>query len=457
MAEHKPTDGPDTLETTSDGSKPLITRREAIRLGLIGGAAALAAPTVLSNAAFASTPAVRRVPAASPTTIKLWTWYTQQEQLFPQLAKQFEKLHPNVSVQVRTFGTLDAYYPALQASVSAGETPDVFGPGDLAVTYGLDGIALDLHAALGASYLSDFFESTNLEYSAGSKQFGVGWMAQTFGIYYNPELLKKAKVDVPETWQDVMDAAEPITKAGLIPLGLAAAPSDTAADFFLPLVTQAANDPTLMLKLDALTKPGITWNSKPVIDAFGMLQKLAQAGVFSPSALSTEYNDLEILFYTGKTPLIYGGSWMPPDFLGETTASFNAMYGVAQTPAWKTGAKHWCANQAGAGLSVAAKSPNVDIALEFLKFLYEPARYSATMNASNSMPSTKSAVELVKNPKIRTMTSWLTAGNGCPHILFGVGSTTAAGTAAVDVLQGKLSPQGAAAQTEAQVKQARKV
>ena len=45
-----------------------------------------------------------------------------------------------------------------------------------------------------------------------------------------------------------------------------------------------------MLKLDALTKPGITWNSKPVIEAFGMLQKLAQAGVFSPSALSTKYN-----------------------------------------------------------------------------------------------------------------------------------------------------------------------
>ena len=127
---------------------------------------------------------------------------------------------------MRTFGTLDAYYPALQASVSAGETPDVFGPGDLAVTYGLDGIALDLRAALGASYLSGFFDSTNLEYSSGDKQFGVGWMAQTFGIYYNPELLKKAKVDVPETWQDVMDAARH-TKIGLIPLGLAASPSDT--------------------------------------------------------------------------------------------------------------------------------------------------------------------------------------------------------------------------------------
>ena len=112
--------------------------------------------------------------------------------------------------------------------------------------------------------------------------------------------------------------------------------------------------------------------------------------------------------------MIYGGSWMPPDFLGETTASFNKLYGVAQTPAWTTGAKHWCANQAGAGLSVSAKSSNVDIALEFLKFLYEPARYSATMNASNSMPSTKAAVALVKNPKIRTMTSWLLREMGAP-------------------------------------------
>ena len=79
------------------------------------------------------------------------------------------------------------------------------------------------------------------------------------------------------------------------------------------------------------------------------------------------------------------------------------------------------------------------------------------MNASNSMPSTKAAVALVKNPKIRTMTSWLLEGNGCPHILFGVGSTTAAGTAAIDVLEGKLAPKAAAAQVETQVKQARKV
>lgn len=455
MAENTPTDNPGTLGSGSDGSKPLISRREVMRKGLIGGVAALAAPALMSNTAFASTPARR--PMAKQTTIKLWTWYTQQQKQFPELAQQFQEMNPNVSVQVRTFGNLNSYAPALQSAVAAGETPDIFGPSELALTYGQQGIALDLKAALGASFLSDFFSATNQEYTLGHKQYGIGWMAQTFGFFYNPALLKKAGVSFPETWADLIEIAPALNKSGVIPLGLCADPSNSAADFWCPMVTQVTNDPTLMLKLDALTEPGVTWNSKPVIEAFAMLQKLAQAGVFSPNALSTQWGDLEVLLYTGKAAMIYGGSWMPPDFLGEAPASFNDSYQVGPYPAWSPGAKHWCANQAGAGLSVSAKSPNVEVALDFLKFLYEPKRYAATMNASNSMPSTASAVPLIKNPKIRTMTSWLTGGNGCPHILFGVGSSTSAGNAAIDILQGELSPKTAAAQVEAQVKQARKV
>ena len=356
MVEPTPTSGSDSLDNPPTGSKRLVSRREALRLGLIGGAAAMAAPAILASPSFASSPATRRVPQAATTTIKFWTWYIQQQTLFPQLAKQFEALHPNVSVQVRTFGTLDAFYPALEAAVSAGEAPDIFGPGDLAITYGQDGVALDLRAALGEAFVSGFFDSTNLEYSLGSKQFGLGWMAQTFGVYYNPTLLKKAKVDVPETWDDLISAAPAILKLGLIPLGLAASPSDTAADVFLPLVTQASNDPTLMLKLDTLTQPGISWNSPPVVSAFGMLQKL-RAG----RGLCAERCGHEL--HTGRDPLLHRED--PPALWGLVDAArlpqrgaclLNKLYGVAQTPAWAPGAKHWCGNQAGAGLSVSAKS-----------------------------------------------------------------------------------------------------
>ena len=96
-----------------------------------------------------------------------------------------------------------------------------------------------------------------------------------------------------------------------------------------------------------------------------------------------------------------------------------------KTPALAAGAKHWTANQAGAGWAVSETSKNKDAALAFMKFLYDPANYSPTMNNSNSMPATKSAAGRIELPIMKQMTSWLLDGDGCPHIPFGPGSVAA--------------------------------
>lgn len=110
---------------------------------------------------------------------------------------------------------------------------------------------------------------------------------------------------------------------------------------------------------------------------------------------------------------------------------------------------------ASAGWSVNAHSPNVDAALEWLKFIYEPSRYETIMQKSSSMAATMTAAAAGTNPIVREMASWIT-DNGCNHILFGVGSETAVGNAAAGVLGGTLSPTAAAAQAQASVEAARR-
>jgi len=127
---------------------------------------------------------------------------------------------------------------------------------------------------------------------------------------------------------------------------------------------------------------------------------------------------------------------------------------VAQTPAWAKGKKHWCANQAGAGLSVAAGSKNKDAAITFLKYLYEPTRYGQIMNQSHSMPSTVAAGQKIQDPVLKEMTSWLIEGNGCPHILFGKGSSDSASNELAALIGGKKDPQAAAAGIQKAVHQA---
>ncbi|SDR99028.1 ABC transporter substrate-binding protein [Microlunatus soli] len=372
--------------------------------------------------------------------VRVWSWYGEQQKQLPRLVQDFQDRHPNIVVENRIFGTPDQYLPALQAAVAGGDVPEIFAPHTRALTYGQAGISADLRSELGADFLGDFFESANQEYTLDGKQYGVGWMAQTFGIFYNPRLLRRAGVDGEsiETWDDLIDAADKINKTDTYGVALSCNPTTSSLDFFLPLLTQVSDDPTFYLKLDQL-EDGFSYTHPTVIKAIALLKKIVDARVFQPGTTGTSGDQAPQLFYTGKSAMLFNGSWTPQGLTQNATKDFNESYKVMKTPAIAAGRKHWCANQAGAGWSVSETSRNKDAALEFLRFLYQTDRYSATMNESNSMPSTKSAATKINSPVMRQMTSWLLEGEGCPHIPFGPGSV-AAGDALAPIFQGKGRP-----------------
>jgi ABC-type glycerol-3-phosphate transport system substrate-binding protein len=428
------------------GPRRPITRRGLLKAGL-GGAAGLAMAPSLAACGGTS--------GNGKATVRFWTWYTYQRDQWPQLIEEFERTHPTITIQPRLFGSTDAYLPALQAAVSGGNPPEIFAPHVLAVEYGKAGISADLAKELGSGFLADFIDSTNRQYTDGGKQYAVGWMAQTFGIFYNPRLLSAAGVDPPETWDDLLAVAAAVkAKASALPCVLSNNPGTNGIDFFWPLITQVTDDPGYVLRLDRL-EGGARWTDPPVIAALELMDRLIRGGAFQEGINATQTLPAEQLFYTGRAAMLYLGSWVPQDIQQNGPPEFTKAYRVAQTPALRAGAKHWCANQAGAGLAVSDTSENKEAALEFLRFLYETERYVDVMNASASMPSTKSAAARVSDPVLREMTSWLLAGNGAPHIPFGQGSAGTADPLAAFV-GGQSTPQQAARQMQDTVEQARR-
>lgn len=422
-----------------------ISRRALLRGGAAGGLA-LGVPGLL--------PACSS-DAGGKAKVRMWTFYTEQQELWPALIKEFEAAHPNVTIENRIFGDTDSYLVALQASVSGGDPPEIYAPHVLAIEYGKAGIALDLTAALGDSLLADFFPSTRAEYTDGGKQYAVGWMAQTFGLFYNPNILKQAGVDVPETWDDLVAAAPVIRqKTGLIPCSLSNNPGPTGLDLMLPMITQATDDPELMIDLD-MQRNGASWDSPPVIQALARVKTLVDKQVCQPDINGVTDQQAAAAFFTQKAAMYYSGSWEPQGFNLNAPKEFLPIYQVAETPAWRGGAKHWCANQAGAGLAVSATGENSGAAVDFVKWLYEPTRYAKIMNDSSSMPATMTAADQVTDPFMKKMTSWLLSGNGCPHILFGKGSSESAANQLAAVIGGQASPEQAAAAIQDGVRKAR--
>jgi ABC-type glycerol-3-phosphate transport system substrate-binding protein len=384
-------------------------------------------------------------------TVRMWTWYSQQQEVFPQLISEFEAAHPNITIENRIFGDTNSYLPALQAAVSGGNPPEIFAPHVLALQYGNAGISADLLSELGSDFTADFFDSANQEYTDGGKQYALGWMAQTFGIFYDPRLLQQAGVTgEPETWDDLIAASLAVEqRTGKIGTVFANNPGTNGLDLFLPMLTQLTDDPTFVLKLDKLSD-GLTWENPTVVQALELFDRLVKSGMFQDGINATQTTQAEQLLYTGEAAMLYMGSWVPQDFAQNAPPEFLQNYKVMQTPAIRPGARHWTANQAGAGLAVSATSPNKDAALEFIRFVYSTDRYAKAMNDSNSMPSTKSAAERVSDPVLKQMTSWLLEGNGCPHILFGPGSSSTADPLAA-MIDGAAGPQDTARAMQAAV------
>lgn len=437
-------------------------RRRTLLKAALGGAAALGTGSLLTACGGADSPSGSSSSSGgggnaggNPATVRMWSWYGEQKDEFPKLVAKFQEANPNIKVENRVFGTPDQYLPALQAAVAGGDVPEIFAPHTRALTYGTGGISADLKANLGDGFLADFFESANQEYTLDGKQYAIGWMAQTFGLFYNPDILDKAGVNAEsiQTWDDLIAAAPKFKAANKFGVSISCNPGTSAMDFFLPLLTQVSDDPTFFLRLDQ-GADGLTWEDPVVVQALELQKRIVGAGVFQPGATGTSGDQAPQIFYTEKSAMLFNGSWSPQGFIQNASKEFVKKYKVMKTPAIRAGAKHWTANQAGAGWAVSETSKNKDAALTFIKFLYDEANYSPTMNNSNSMPATKSAAAVIENATMKQMTSWLIEGEGCPHIPFGNG-TVAAADPMVQTFEGKGEPAAVAKQMQAAVQNAK--
>jgi len=431
-----------------------LSRRDFLRIGALTAAGTVLAACAPKTAEPVEGPTEEPTMApaqAEPVELTMWTWYGEQEDEFPKLDEEFNETHPGITMENRIYGSGE-YLQVLEAAIAGGKGPDIFGPHVHAIEYGLAGQSIDLIDALGEEFLSRFFASTRRQFTAEGKQFALGWMAQTFGFFYNPPLFEAAGVDTPETWDELMDISDDIRDSGVIPWAFNNAGRWLGADFFLPLITQATDDPELVYDLDAHTKPGVSWNSEPVIEALTLVDRLVKANLFQEGVNGTDWDQSTGMFYSGKSAMFFAGSWVPQGIVQDAPPEFAKTYRMYETPAWAEGKRHWCGNQAGAALGVYAHG-HIPEALEYLKFIYEDERYSGTMNNSLSMPSTMAAAELVEDPIMKEMTSWLK--DGAPHILFGKGSWDAVGNAVQAVTGQLLTPEEAAEQMENDVVDAR--
>ncbi|MFW5772417.1 MAG: ABC transporter substrate-binding protein, partial [Phototrophicaceae bacterium] len=143
--------------------------------------------------------------------------------------------------------------------------------------------------------------------------YGVPFIAVSHGIYYNVDLFEELELDIPGTWEELLDVAAAIDEAGYIPFANASGDEWTIAE--IVFMNLAPNFIGGYEGRQAYLTGERCFNDEHAVAAFQAVADIAPYLPEGQEALS--YYDSQQIWLFGEAAMWMGGSWDIPYFEGE--------------------------------------------------------------------------------------------------------------------------------------------
>ncbi len=287
---------------------------------------------------------------------------------------------------------LEEYYTKLNALVASGETPDVFivSPGPNLTTYVDPGVAADLTPYLDADWKGQFSsDAVFAQQTYDGKIYAVPLNIAAACVFYNKDIFAEAGVEVPKTWDELLDACEKIKAAGYNPITISAGTAWCLSMLAGYLCDREGVD---LAKIDAGEE---SWNNPKTIDAANKLIELSQ--YFQPTAAGDTNDVATAGLYSGEAAILIQGSWAIGQMNGENP-DFEAKCGVFQFPEIPGGndPNRVIAKSDSLAMSATTKHPEASIAL--MKYFTDDTAQKYTAEVGGKIPVTKVEYDADKAP-----------------------------------------------------------
>ncbi len=200
-------------------------------------------------------------------------------------------------------------------------------------------------------------------YSYKGEIYGVESSLTPSVLYYQPDLYTKAGVEVPKTWEDVLNTVGPKLAAQ----GSAFTFATNDGTWFQMYYNQRGGD---LFDKDGNFVMGDDTNKPIAIEVATYLQNAVKAGIMMPILGNDVWSGATIptAYESGKLASTVMPDWWSSCCLKPGVPDMAGKWQMAQMPVWSEGG-HATATWGGTGWSV-AQGPNQDIAWQFLQFMY---------------------------------------------------------------------------------------
>jgi len=249
------------------------------------------------------------VPTEAPFVLTMWWWGEQglgQEEWVNDTIARYEKLHPNITVDV-VFQGLDEVLTNFAAAGEANQGPDI-----ATLWYGMymyDALWANQLAPIDAYVSKDemsHWSGMALNYFDG-KMWAGNIYNQSNSMSYNKKLFAQAGLDPerpPLTWDEFMADCAALKKAGITCVGIGTKDGWVQGPFTNLFMSQT----TSVKDVTAAVIGDRSWTEKPFADFWYRVAELRDKGYVNEDATSLDYFTGQSLLEAGKAAFTFHAS-----------------------------------------------------------------------------------------------------------------------------------------------------
>jgi len=313
--------------------------------------------------------------AAQAVDLSWWShWATQDSKkiVLEEAKRRFEAKHPGNKVTI-TYYEKKNMWPTLRAAFTAGSGfPDVFYYDIDVPEFYTAGWLADLSGAIRWENIESYGKAFWTRPGPGGRTgtWAIPVEASSDEIYFNKKMFRHLDIKLPAnyafTQDEFKDVVSKCAKAGYAAFATGAADREWTA-LYIP--TAFLLSKLGLEDLKKLSRGELSWKDPRIVEVFRYYKELVDLGAYAKTLTSMTLADAHRFFHTEQKACMFPvGSWytgrafVPPEKGGQPK---DFELGLLNYPLMKDAKGHGQKFLSVAGsLAVAAKSPNLKLALE---------------------------------------------------------------------------------------------
>jgi raffinose/stachyose/melibiose transport system substrate-binding protein len=354
-----------------------------------GGSASQTPSASGSNSPATESASAPAAEPSEPVTISFMHFKSDVTDGIAKIIEQFEAENPNITVDVQPV-KYDDYGTLLKTKLASGDIVDVFtlNAGSTTKLYHDGGYLEDL---TDLEFMKNFDPGVLAEQATDGRNYIMPLNAGPIAVFYNKKIFADLGLDIPTTYDALMESAQKIKDAGKTPFALGWKdgwtlgmwlsrdfPSNTVlidgqTDFFDKLETGQAK---------FADNPAAHTVISHALDLFKFGNK---------DQLGVDYNGAVDLFAREEAAMMYMGTWPLADIQKKNPELYESGMGYFPYPFSNDPSLNKLEFNPDASLAVNSNSENKEAAFKFLAFMASKAGGDAWVENTNTLSYVKGA------------------------------------------------------------------